>query len=83
MSMFDFLYDELVKISREILPYYDIDKIKPYAVYVWSKGENSENVFDIFAGRTILYAKNHVIKEEAKPIIRKIQLKLKEIAKCL
>lgn len=31
------LYEELVEISKEILRYYDIDKIKPFAVYIWTK----------------------------------------------
>lgn len=79
MNKFDLLYDELVQISKEILPYYDIDKIKSYSVYVWTKGEDGENVFDILADEIVFYVKDHVIIEEVKPIIKKIQLKLKEI----
>jgi hypothetical protein len=79
LNKFDLLYDELVQISKEILPYYDIDKIKSYSVYVWTKGEDGENVFDILADEIVFYVKDHVIIEEVKPIIKKIQLKLKEI----
>ena len=79
------LYNELAKISNEILPYYDIDKIKSYSVYIWTKDEevgedNSSNVFDIQKDEIIFYNKEHVIKEEAKPIIEKIQMKLREIS---
>lgn len=84
MDEFYILYNELTEISKEILPYYDIDKTKPYAIYIWTKegeGENDfgENVFDIMADEIEFYVKDHVIIEEAKPIINKIQLKLKEI----
>lgn len=82
MSKFNSLYKELVEISNEILPYYDIDKIKPYAVYVWTKGKNGENVFDIEENEIIFYVGDHTIIENAKPVIKKIQLKLKEISHC-
>lgn len=79
------LYKELVVISNEILPYYDIDKVKPYSVYIWTKDEEvgedySSNVFDIMEDEICFYDKQHIIKDEAKPIIEKIQLKLKEIS---
>lgn len=79
------LYDELVETTREILPYYDIDKIKPYSVYIWSKEDKNDptnwgsNVFDINANEIVFYDKNHKIIKEALPIINKIQYKLKEI----
>jgi hypothetical protein len=77
------LYDELVQISNEILPYYDIDKVKPYSVYIWTKGDDDEdygeNVFDIEENKICFYNKNHVIQDEVNPIIEKIQAKLKEI----
>lgn len=81
------LYDELVKVANEILPYYDIDKIKPYSVYIWTKYEevgedNDTNVFDIMEDEIRFYDKQHIIKDEAKPIIEKIQMKLKEINCC-
>ena len=79
------LYDELIEITKEILPYYDIDKAKPYSVYIWSKEDENDptdwgsNVFDINANEIVFYDKNHKIIEEALPIINKIQYKLKEI----
>lgn len=80
------LYNELVQVSNEILPYYDIDKVKPYSVYIWTKDDNyetyGENLFDIEEDKICFYNKNHVIPEEVKPIIEKIQMKLKEISKC-
>ncbi len=82
MDKFDFLYNELLEISKEILPYYDVDKVKPNSVYIWSKGIDGENVFDIFANEIVFYVKEHTIIEESKTIIEKLQSKLKEIKKC-
>ena len=79
------LYEELTTISKDIFRYYDIDKIKPYAIYIWTKEDKNnldgENVFDIEANRLVFYNKEHKIIEESLPIIHKIQSKLKEIDK--
>lgn len=79
MDKFDVLYNELEQISKEMLPYYDVDKVKSYSVYIWTKGEYGRNVFDIMADEIVLYVEDHKIIEEAKPIIDKIQSKLKEM----
>ena len=78
---FDNWYEELVEISHKIDPYYDIDKIKSYSVYIWTKGDldNSENVFDIRPNEIVFYVKDHEIIEEAIPIIKEIQAKLREL----
>ena len=79
---FDRLYDELVAISNKIRPYYDIDKVKPYSVYIWTKGEENdfgENVFDIYVEEIVFYDKEHKIIEGALAIIKEIQSKLKEL----
>lgn len=71
-------------MSKELLPYYDIDKIKPYSVYVWSKEEPDdfgENLFDIEANNIYFYNKQHEIIKDALLVIAKIQCKLKEIEK--
>lgn len=79
------LYDELVEIANEIRPYYDIDKVKSYSVYIWTKEVDDngydcrDNVFDIQADKIVFYDKEHRIIEDALPIIIKIQSKLKEI----
>lgn len=77
------VYDELCQIAREIELYYDIDKIKPYAIYIWSKtydvADLGENLFDIHADGIEFFVKDHEIIEEAKPIIAKIQAKLREL----
>ena len=73
------LYDELRKIVQEIMPYYDVDKVKFYSVYIWTKGEDGINVFDIKADKIVFYDETHQIIEDAKPVIEKIQAKLKEI----
>ncbi len=75
-------YDELLEIVDEIRPYYTVDKVKYYGVFIWTKEENADDetyVFDILADELAMYDDNHVIIEEAKPIIEKIQEKLKEI----
>lgn len=73
------LYDELVEVSKEIEVYYDIDKIKPWGVFIYTKDDFCNNVFDILEDEIIFYVKEHVIPEEAMPTIKKIQDKLKEI----
>lgn len=81
-SNWDLLYKELVKVSKEILPYYDIDKVKSYAVYIWTKTENeddSENVFDIMEDRIEFYDELHQIPNEVYPIIDKIQIAIKNL----
>ena len=78
------LYEELLEVSKELLTYYDIDKIKTYSVYVWSKEELDdfgENLFDIGANEIVFYNKEHKIIKDALPIIEKIQCKLQEIEK--
>lgn len=77
-ELYSKLYDELCRISKEILPYYDVDKIKSYSVYIWTKGDNGQNVFDIQTDKVVYYA-DHVIYKGAESIIAKIQAKLKEI----
>lgn len=78
---YDQLYKELIDISKEIKPFYSIDKIKYYAVFVCIKKDNDfdENVFDITKDGIIPYNTYHVIPNEVIPIIKKIQNKLKEI----
>lgn len=73
-------YEKLREVSKEITQWYDIDKVKPYSVYIWTNGENSDNVFDIDADEIVYYdyeGNRHTIIEEAKPTIKKIQKQLK------
>ena len=70
--------------EEEFDKYYDIDKVKTYGVYVWNKANESDdqwNVFDIYSDEITMWDEEHEIIEEAKPIIEKIQLKLKEVDK--
>ena len=83
---FNEYYNSLCEIVDELLPYYDIDKTKTYAVYVWNKAnslDNQDNVFDIYSNRIDMWDEEHEIIEEAKPIIKRIQDKLKEFDKYL
>lgn len=83
------LYDELWNLAHELQPWFDIDKVKPYSVYVWTKSEDindpdypfGENVFDIFEDHLQFYQCNHCwrLPNEVMPIIKKIQEKLHEI----
>ena len=81
------LYDELWSLANELRPWFDIDKVKPYSVYVWTKDDSNpecpfgENVFDIYADYLQFYPciKPWELPNEAVPIIKKIQEKLKEI----
>ena len=85
----DLLYAELVQAAKEIEPYYDIDKIKSYSVYIWTKGNEDadsdteeywgSNVFDIQEDRIVFYVEDHIIPEEVMPIIQNIQSKIKAI----
>lgn len=78
---YETLYNELLNITQEIKSYYDIDKVKPYSVYIWNKkqeGVEDVNLFDINSDEILFYEKHEII-EEAKPIIKRIQNKLKEI----
>ena len=83
---FDTYYNGLVKTVEPSRKYYDIDKVKTYGVWVWNKEDEEEkqwNVFDIYSDEIVMYDEEHVIIEEAKPIIAKIQEKLKEFDKYL
>lgn len=86
----DLLFEELVQAANEIRPYYDIDKIKSYSVYIWTKGNEDadtdteeywgSNVFDIQEDRIVFYVEDHIIPKEVMPIIQNIQSKLKAIS---
>lgn len=75
------LYDELRAAAHKLEPWFDIDKVKSYAVYVWTKEPKDENVFDIHANYLKFFACDMPweIPNEAFPIIKEIQEKLREI----
>lgn len=84
------MYDELWNLAHELRPWFDIDKVKGYSVYVWTKDDENdeenpfgENVFDIYANYLQFYqcTKPWQLSNEAWSIIHKIQEKLKEIEK--
>lgn len=73
---YDLYYQLLCEKVDKLRPYYDIDKIKSYGVFVWNKAENIEdqdNIFDIYADGICFYTEDRTIIEEAKPIIEDIQ----------
>lgn len=72
-------FKELRQAVKDIEPYYDVDRIKSYTVYIWTKDTDDdfgENVFDIMNDEIVYYTKDHVIPEEVMPIIKNIQTKL-------
>lgn len=75
------MYNELWKLAHELEPWFDIDKVKPYSVYVWTKGIDGDNVFDICHDHLQFYtcARPWKLPNEAMLVIKKIQEKLKEI----
>ena len=82
---YDTLYDELVEVSKRLYPYFGIDKIKDYGVYVWEKTNDGygRNVFDVFKDYIYVYEKLFKIPKEVIPTIIEIQNKLTEIDDCL
>lgn len=75
-NYFNLYYDILCEKVSKLYPYYDIDKIKDYGVYVWNKADNlddQDNIFDIMSDEIVFYTDDHTIIEEAKPIIKDIQ----------
>ena len=85
-SKHDILMAELEQLAHELDPWFVIDKVKDYSVYVWTKDSNEdnpdgENVFDIFHNTITFYphAQSFDLKNEVMRIIRKIQDKLYEL----
>lgn len=83
---FDKLRRELSIVAHEISPWYDVDKCKATAVYIWSKDDPNdeeepfgENVFDIHEDKIVFFVENHTIIPQAWPTIEKIQAKIREI----
>lgn len=69
------------EIAHEIEPWYVVDKVKSYAVYVWTKDTDEDfgkNVFDIEADDIVFYTEHEIIPE-ALSAIRHIQEQLKKI----
>lgn len=58
-----------------------MDKVKDYAVYIWTKDTDEDlgkNIFDIKADDIVFYV-DHEIIPEALPAIQRIQEQLKKI----
>lgn len=75
-------YKKLWEISQKLKPYYGIDKVKSWAVFVYSKA-NDEDVFDILEDKLIFYNgyKEENINKQALAIIKEIQEQLKIMSK--
>lgn len=80
-NLYEHEFNKLFKIAHEIEPWYTVDKVKDYAVYIWTKNTDEnfgENVFDIEADDIVFYI-DHSIIPEALPTIQRIQEQLKKI----
>ena len=80
-NQYEYEFDKLFKIAHEIEPWYTVNKVKDYAVYIWTKDTDEdfgENVFDIEADNIVFYV-DHEIIPEALPTIQRIQEQLKKI----
>lgn len=78
-SLYYAYYEKLIDVVNKLRPYYSIDKIKPYSVYVWDKN-GEQNLFDINKSNICFYVKDYIIPEEVQPIISEIQFVLKQIS---
>lgn len=76
---FDKKFQELREAAFDLETYYTIDKVKPWSVYVWTKGDDGENVFDIEPDKLTYYVKSHEVIKEAVPLIQRVQQKLREL----
>ncbi len=80
-NQYEYEFNKLFKIAHEIEPWYSVDKVKSYAVYIWTKDADEgfgKNVFDIEADGIVFYAEHSIISE-AIPIIKRIQEQLKKV----
>lgn len=80
-NQYEYEFDKLFKITHEIEPWYSVDKVKDYAVYIWTKDTDEDfgkNVFDIKADSIVFYTDHNIIPE-AFPAIQHIQEQLKKI----
>ena len=76
------MYYRLFDLATKLKPWFDIDKVKAFGVYVWTKGDDCENVFGIYAEKIQFYTCEAPweMPNEAMEIVRQIQDVLKEIA---
>lgn len=75
-------YNKLYETAMLLKEYYDIDKVKSWAVFVWDKDDDKNSdcgLFDIFEDKITFYTDDHNIIQGAKPIIKQIQKILKQI----
>ena len=90
MNKWENLYDKLCETAHKLDEWFNVDKVKTYGVYVWSKNEGADglagtsNIFDIYEDGIkwwTEFPEHYPIPEEAKPIIEKIQVMIKEFRK--
>lgn len=80
-NQYEYEFDKLFKIAHEIEPWYSVDKVKSYAVYIWTKDADEgfgKNIFDIEADNIVFYTEHSIIPE-ALPVIKRIQEQLKKV----
>lgn len=73
------LISDLERIAHGLDKWYNLSKVKWYGVYVYSKDEPSENLFDIFDDKIMYYGDSHVIPPEAMSIVIEVQNQMTKI----
>lgn len=83
LEHYDRLLDELWEVAHEPNPWYDVDKVKDWGVYIWTKPGDDKfsdrNVFDICFDGITYYVDGYIIPDDAWPYINRVLAKLKEI----
>lgn len=83
------MMDELRKSANKLSQWFNVERVKWYAVYVWTPNSYDdvfgENVFDIYDDRLNFYpcTKPWQMPNDAITIIHEIQEKMKEIEEFL
>lgn len=76
---FDQMYSDLWDLLQDLRVWYSIDRANSSGIYVWTKGEDSEDLFDILPGEIVMRDKDYVIPDEVKSTVFAIQEKLYDI----
>lgn len=76
---YDRMYGELWELLKDLREWYSIDEANSYGVHIWTKGEESEPLFDIYTDKIVMRKAGYEIVDDAKMTVEKIRDKLREI----
>ena len=77
------LFDELTRLCHELDDLYVVKKIRWYMVEVWTKGEDSRELLDIFDDNVLWFDDDYVAPSGVMAKIRDIQDQMAKIADLL